>query len=253
MSLLFQISQPVVFAHRGASAAAPENTLAAFKRGVEMGAPAIELDVKLSADGHVVVIHDQRVDRTTNGRGDVGKLSLEEMQALDAGSHFSPQFAGEKIPTLAEVFEEVGTKIFINVELTNYASPGDGLSERVAELVRRHAMQERVMFSSFHPLNLIRMRRLLPSVPSGLLAQQGTHGRWARGFIGRLVTPGNIHPYFDDVDQAFVQSQKTTNHPARRIHVWTVNDPQDMRRLFDLGVDGIFTDYPDLALNILNP
>jgi glycerophosphoryl diester phosphodiesterase len=248
MSLLEQLPRPVIFAHRGASSYAPENTLAAFRLAVEHGAPAIELDVKLSADGQVVVIHDQTVDRTTNGHGDIRSLTLAALCELDAGSYFAPQFAGEKIPLLSEVFETVGHQVLVNIELTNYASTGDQLVEHVAELVTRHGMVERVLFSSFTPYSLIRMRRLMPETPSDLLALEGRAGALSRSFVGRWITPDIIHPYKDDVTPAFVARQKRVN---RRIHVWTVNEPHEMRRLFELGVDGIFTDDPRLALQLI--
>jgi glycerophosphoryl diester phosphodiesterase len=248
MSLLEQLPQPVIFAHRGASAISPENTLAAFRLAGEIGAPAVELDVKLSADGQVVVIHDQTVDRTTNGHGDVRNLPLSALRDLDAGSYFGPQFTAEKIPVLSEVLETVGHQMLVNIELTNYATTRDHLVEKVAELVKQHNMAKRVLFSSFTPFNLIRMRRLLPDTLSGLLVLEGRAGALSRSFVGRWITPKIIHPYKDDVTPAFVERQKRLK---RRIHVWTVNDPLEMKRLFELGVDGIFTDDPRLALELI--
>jgi glycerophosphoryl diester phosphodiesterase len=249
MSWLEQQSQPVIFAHRGASAWAPENTLASFRLAVEHGAPAIELDVKLTADRQVVVLHDQTVDRTTNGHGDLRQFTLADLRQLEAGSRFSASYQGERIPTLVEVFEAVGAQVYINIELTNYASPADGLAGLVAGLVRKYAMQNRVMFSSFHPFNLLHTRSLLPKTPAGLLTLEGRAGRLGRGLLGRWVTPAILHPYFQDVHERFMQRQKQLH---RRVHVWTVNDPHEMLRLASLGVDGIFTDDPRLALETLN-
>jgi glycerophosphoryl diester phosphodiesterase len=243
-----QMSRPVIFAHRGAKAHAPENTLASFELAAQCGAPAIELDVKLTADKEVVVLHDPTLDRTTNGHGRLVDHTLAQIRELDAGSCFSPEFRGERIPTLSEVFEAVGKKVFINVELTNYETTGDDLVERVVALVRRHSMQERVLFSSFHPFNLMKARRLIPEIPLGLLALEGNPGWWMRG-LGSWVFPHDaLHPYTLDVDAHLVER---VHHRGRRVHVWTVNQPEDMRRLFDLKVDGIFTDDPALALQIL--
>ena len=125
--MLESLTKPTIFAHRGASAHAPENTLASFELAVTQGAEAIELDAKLTADGQIVVFHDQTVNRTTNGSGKVLELPLAALKELDAGHWFDTSFQGITIPTLEEVFEAVGRKIFINVELTNYASPGDQL------------------------------------------------------------------------------------------------------------------------------
>ncbi|MHB1482691.1 MAG: glycerophosphodiester phosphodiesterase, partial [Bellilinea sp.] len=137
---------------------APENTLAAFILAKEQGADGIELDAKLSADGEVVVFHDRTVDRTTQGKGRVNQLTLEQLRQLDAGIWKSTIFKGEKIPTLAEVFEAVGGKMIINIELTNYFSISDGLPHRVVNLVRKHKLEDSVMFSSFLPMNLAEVR-----------------------------------------------------------------------------------------------
>ena len=118
--MIESLPQPVIFAHRGAAVYAPENTLAAFELALTQGADAIELDVKLSAEGCAVVIHDDTVDRTTNGAGRVKNLTLADLRSLDAGSAFSEKYSGEKIPLLEEVFEAVGGRALINVELTNY-------------------------------------------------------------------------------------------------------------------------------------
>jgi glycerophosphoryl diester phosphodiesterase len=237
----------VIFAHRGASAHAPENTLAAFELALEQNADAIELDVKLSADGHPVVIHDTTVDRTTNGRGRVKDLSLKELRSLDAGSFFSKSYRGEKIPTLEEVFEAVGKRTFINVELTNYTTPRDTLVQTVSALVEKFGLQERVLFSSFFASNLTKARAHLPGVSRGLLAFDGWLGAWARSFGFNFGRYQALHPYLKDVNAQQVQRVHRLN---RRIHVWTVNAAEDMRRLFHWGVDAIFTDDPQLAVQV---
>jgi len=248
MDFLSAFSLPIIFAHRGASAYAPENTLAAFDLAVQQGAQAIELDAKLSADGHVIVIHDQSVDRTTDGVGKVAEMPFSTMRELDAGSSFSEKFRGERIPALDEVFEAVGKRILINVELTNYATPFDVLVPKVVELVRRHALEKRVLFSSFFPHNLRRARRLLPEVPRGLLTWAGWMGAWSRTFSW-LAPYQALHPYTTSVNTRLVQRFHAAGW---RVHVWTVNDDVEMCRLFALGVDGIFTDDPLLGLRTLN-
>ncbi len=245
---MIQLPKPVLFAHRGSCAHAPENTLAAFDLALRQGAPAIELDAKLSADGHVIVIHDQTVDRTTNGAGDVRALTLAQLKALDAGSKFSPQFAGEPIPTLKEVFDAVGKRLLINVELTNYASPTDALLPKVVELVRECGLEEWVLFSSFHPLNMWRARRLLPAVPRGFLLLPGQARTFAFRLIERLLSPEYVHPYFSDVTRQYVQAQHLQ---GRGVNVWTVNQPDEMRRLFGCQVDGMISDDPLLAQQVL--
>lgn len=245
--MLTSLPQPIIFAHRGASAHAPENTLPAFELAVIQNADAIELDVKLSADGQVVVVHDATVDRTTGSHGRVKDLSLAQLKSLDAGSFFSEQYRGTKIPTLEEVFEAVGRRTFINVELTNYTTPRDQLVETVCRLVQKFGLQERIMFSSFFALNLSKARTYLPEVPRGLLALNGLLGAWARSFGFAFGRYAALHPYLEDVTPQQVQR---VHRLKRRVHVWTVNAADDMRRLFQWQVDAIFTDDPPLAVQI---
>lgn len=246
--MLNSLTKPTIFAHRGASAHAPENTLAAFELAVSQGADAIELDAKLCADGEIVVFHDQTVDRTTNRSGKVLELPLAALKELDAGTWFDAQFQGEAIPTLEEVFQAVGRRIFINIELTNYASPRDQLPDKVAEVIKQHSLEDWVMFSSFNPRALRRVRQRLPNIPRGLLALPGIPGFWARTpFTDWLVPYQALHPEIRDTHPGLIARQHAKN---RRVHTWTVNDPADMERLFRWGVDGIFTDDPPLAQKI---
>jgi glycerophosphoryl diester phosphodiesterase len=238
----------MIFAHRGASTYAPENTLASFELAVEQGADAVELDAKLSADGKVMVIHDQTVDRTTNGKGKVNRLVYQQLRELDAGSFFDPRYSNERIPTLDEVFERVGRKIFINVELTNYASRNDELVPLVVELVKRHGLQHSVLFSSFFPVNLRRAQTMLPEVPVGLLAWDGVLGTINRSAFYLSLSPTIVHPYLKDVNGRLMDKEKKR---GRRVHVWTVNEESDLIKMKELGVDGVFTDDPVTALRVL--
>ena len=239
-----KLASPAIIAHRGASAYAPENTLASFELALRQEADAIELDAKLTADGHIVVIHDQTVDRTTEGTGAVREMTLSELRKLDAGSHFDIAFQGEPIPTLEEVLKAVGQLTYVNIELTNYQSKHDDLPEKTAELVYRLHLNRRVFFSSFSPIALWKIRRLMPEAPAGLLAMQGKRGSWARGWLGRLLRYQSLHPDFHDTSPALVAAAHRRGH---RAFVYTVNDKEEMRRLFSLHVDGIFTDDPLLA------
>ncbi|HLE92043.1 MAG TPA: glycerophosphodiester phosphodiesterase family protein [Anaerolineales bacterium] len=245
--MLETLPRPTIFAHRGASAHAPENTLAAFELALAQGAEGIELDAKLSADGHVVVIHDATVDRTTDGHGRVKDMSLADLRSLGAGLFFAEKYRGEKVPTLEEVFEALGKRMFINVELTNYNTPGDHLVESVCMLVKKFELQKRVLFSSFFASNLSKARGLLPEVPRGLLAFNGLLGAWARSFGFAFGRYQALHPNLKDVTPQQVQR---VHRLERRVHVWTVNAAEDMRRLFDWGVDAIFTDDPQLAVQV---
>jgi glycerophosphoryl diester phosphodiesterase len=249
MNMLQGLPSPAIIAHRGASACAPENTLAAFKLALHQGADGIELDAKLSRDGQVVVIHDQTVERTTPQQGKVRDLLAAELRKMDAGSHFDVAFQGEPIPTLEEVLKAVGRLTYTNIELTNYGSPFDALPAQVAELVRKQKLGSRVMFSSFSPIALLRIHRLLPDAPLGLLLPPGRSGKVAQALLGRLVPHQSLHPERGSVTPEMV----TRAHgKGRKVLVYTVNQESEMRRLFEAGVDGIFTDDPILARRVLS-
>ena len=242
------LPRPIIIAHRGASLHAPENTMEAYRLAMQQGADGIELDTKLTADGEVIAIHDQTVDRTTNGHGRVATFSLADLRALDAGSFFSEQFRGAKIPTLNEVLEVFGKQGFINIELTNYSTPRDQLVEKICALVQKHNLQKKILFSSFFASNLKRAAHLLPEVPRGLLALRGWKGMWARSFGFMFGEFQASHPYITDVNPPQVAR---VHKLKRRIHVWTANSEQDLLRLKNWSVDGIFTDDPLTAVRVI--
>lgn len=245
MSLVseWNVSRPLVIAHRGANRQAPENTLAAFRHALTLGADAVELDTKLTADGYVVVIHDQTLDRTTEGAGRVTEHTLAEIRALEAGSHFSPAYAGEKVPTLDEVFDAVGSQLLINVEMGNYASPRDALAEAVVDVVRRHKMERRVLLSSFNPLALRRARANSADIPLGLLLMPREPG-WQRWFFSLLSPKEVLH-----LNEALIRPEVVAraHRQGRMVIAWTVNEPARMTELLDMRVDGLITDVPEAA------
>lgn len=231
------MTNPKIIAHRGASAHAPENTLAAFQLALEQDADGIELDAMLSADGQVVIMHDDTVDRTTNGSGRVKDMSLAQLKQLDMDD-------GQKIPTLTEVFEKFGGKFLINIELKNYTSIFDDLPIEVAKLVNDHGVEESVLISSFNAFNIKRLRPELPKTKLGLI----TMPKKAKNWIWRFFKYDSLHPHFSDVDKVLVSALHARN---REINVWTVDEPEEMTRLAGLGVDGIITNVPQLARQVL--
>jgi len=239
---------PILFAHRGASAHAPENTLPAFELALQQGADGVELDTMLSADGQVVVIHDSTLDRTTNGHGRVTAMPFAALRELDAGAWHSEQYRGTKIPSLDEVFETIGKKCIINVELKNYSTPFDRLVEKACDTVRQHGLQDRVLFSSFLGYNLRIAGRLLPDVPRGLLASRGWTGAWARSFGFMFGDYEALHPHIADTNAPQVSR---VHQLKRRIIVWTANNAEEVTRLKGWGVDGMITDDPQVTVSAL--
>jgi glycerophosphoryl diester phosphodiesterase len=245
---MMQLPNPCVFAHRGASGDAPENTLSSFQLAVTQGAHAVELDAKLSQDGKIIVIHDRTLERTTNGKGYVHQTSFENLRSLDAGSWFSEAYAGEKIPLLEEVLESVASQLFVNIEVTNYKTPRDTLPFEIANLIKKMGVEDRVLFSSFLPRNLHILKDLLPNTPVALLTEPKIYSFTQWLGIAKRNAPDIQHPYLSDVNAKMLDK---AHAEGRRIHAWTVNKEEDMKRLLAMGVDGIFTDYPALALALI--
>jgi len=239
---------PQIIAHRGASAAAPENTLAAFNLAIDLGADAVELDVDMTRDGVPIVIHDDTVDRTTNGHGAAAHLTLSEIKQLDAGSWKDAKFAGERIPTLEEVFEAIAKKIWINVELKKMSLKDNGLEEAVVRLIQKMNLRERVILSSFNPFAIRQAKQIDPSIPIALLTSSGEPMYLREGWLEFLLSLEARHPQHTQLKAKGMAHYK---RGGKRVNVWTVDDPNDMKLFAGQGVDGIITNVPDVARKVL--
>ena len=230
----------LILGHRGARGHAPENTMASFQAALDMGADGIELDVQMTKDGKVVVCHDHSLERTSNGSGWLVEHTREELRALDFGSWFSPQFAGEKIPTLREVLQWAApTRLIVNVEIKNGPVIYEGIEEKVSALIRECRMVDRVIVSSFYHPSLLKMKQLDPLIKTGLLYASRPVDPWLQL---RVTDTDNLHPLWHYVDAAWASG--TRPHGAK-IFTWTINELRDWEHIKNLGVDGIMTDYPD--------
>lgn len=238
---------PIVFAHRGASHDAPENTIAAFRLGLEQGADGIELDVRLTADGQLAIMHDETLDRTTDGAGPFSAHTLWELQQFDAGSWKDARFAGETIPTLDAVFEAFPGAL-VNVELKTRAVQAEGLEEAVVACIQRHNAKDRVLVSSFNPLALARTRALEPALPLGMVFGPDLSLPLRRAWLRHLARPAALHPHHTMVTPRHMDWVRSH---GLRVNAWTVDDPAEMRRLITLGVDGIFTNVPKLLREVI--
>lgn len=242
------LGRPFVLGHRGASRAAPQNTLAAFRKAADVGADGIELDVHLSRDGVPVVIHNDTVDATTDGHGLVREMTLAQLKALAAGAHFDAprsdaRFVNERIPTLEEVLAEVGNRLLTNIELK--AGQTAALVPAVVDLVRCMGVETRVWFSSFKPYALYRARALAPEIPCGLLCGPLSPGTW----LLRPFTPHEaLHPYKGLITERGVQR---AHDRGLRVFAWTLDNPDVARKFAAWGVDGIITNEPAEILAVL--
>ncbi|MBM4306715.1 MAG: glycerophosphodiester phosphodiesterase [Deltaproteobacteria bacterium] len=246
--LLFGRFPVMVVAHRGFSGVAPENTMIAFKKAIEAGSDMIELDVRLSKDGEVVVIHDESLERTTNGKGRVIDLTLTELKKLDAGSRFHSSFSGEQIPTLKEVLQLAYGQIMVNVELKS----GDygrytifDLADRALREVEMAGMVDQVIFSSFHPVALEKVLEKKQDVLVAYLYER----HWS---LPREVTEGRPFPILNCRKSVLTLENISRAHQEGiRIGVYTLNTEEEMERFIDLKVDAIITNHPDRFINIL--
>ncbi len=238
--------ETLVFGHRGAMARAPMNTLAAFELARRQGADGIELDIHLSRDNQLVIIHDDTIDATTDGRGTVGEFTLAQLKRLDAGKWFANEFAKQRIPTLDEVFDAVGNDLFINVEIKAARDLVELVARRLADCVRRHKMRERVIVSCFDPVVLRRAKEMMPMILAGFLyhpAMPAAHyqppkERWHEA----------RHPWHEMVDQDYMNWARAQGY---FVNVWTVNEPNRAIELRDLGVNAIITDDPARMIDAL--
>jgi glycerophosphoryl diester phosphodiesterase len=236
----------LVFGHRGASGYAPMNTLPAFELAAAQGADGIELDVWLPADGdQLIILHDATVGHTTNGSGAIFTKTLKECRELDASYKF-PDYRGVQIPTLDEVFEAVGQRLIVNVEIKADPAMRPDTVQAVANCIRRSNMQQRVIVSSFSALVLRDFREVMPEVPVGFLyAEETPSAEWE---IIQTFDYAAIHPHHLLVDEALMQDARDDGH---LVNTWTVNDVNRALDLASLGVNGIITDTPDVMLKAL--
>ncbi|MFC0271079.1 glycerophosphodiester phosphodiesterase [Metabacillus herbersteinensis] len=231
-------------AHRGASGYAPENTIAAFDKAVEMKADYIEIDVQRSKDGELVIIHDTTVDRTTDGTGKVNDLTFEELENLDAGSWKGEQFSGEKIPTFEEVLNRYHGKVGILIEL-KAPELYPGIEESVAqELKEKHLekpQNEKIIIQSFNFESMKKMNDLLPKTPIGVLTSSRAHTT-KQALQDFSAYADYFNPNYGIVTKELVNQVHSLD---MKIGSWTVRSQESADFLLEMGVDAIITDYPD--------
>ncbi len=234
-------------AHRGASSYAPENTFAAFDRALELGVSHVELDVHFSRDGHIVVIHDDTLDRTTDASGAVADRTLTELRRLDAGSWFGPGYAGEPIRSLAEIFEEYKGRLYFHVEIKARAA---GLASRTADMIRAHGLTDDVTIISFWKPWLEETRDYAPELTTGWLVPLEMGSQWDDSIIEQALELG--------LDQVCPRADITTAELVSTLHrhgfvvrCHSVHSEELMRRVVACGADGMTINFPDKLLEYI--
>jgi glycerophosphoryl diester phosphodiesterase len=247
-------AQPLVIAHRGASAYAPENTMAAFELAIDLGADAIELDLRQTKDSVLVFLHDADVDRTTNGTGNVKDFTFSELQKLDVDSWFDKEFSDEKIPSLQEVVDLLVDSTLIIIELKEGNETYPGIEENVVSLIKENGIEAQTILKSFDPNVLERLRKIDPTIP--LLYVYAVRIPWLGMIIDRGVTFDSVYdldveylqPHRFFLSKSFVEDAHAKGY---KIISWGVNSTEAISESLDFGVDGIETDYPDKVLEMI--
>lgn len=241
---------PVIIAHRGSSDFAPENTLAAFQKALKDGAHAIELDVRLTKDKEIVVIHDSKLDRTTNGYGKVEETYLKDLKKYDAGSWFNPIYSSERIPTLEEVFKLLKKKIGINIEIKPKLKYPDVMVKKCVELIEKYSLHKCVLISSFEHSLVSKVKKLDERISTGILYSPMTH-------FGKSVVKLAKSNYADFV---IISRNYTKEELVKKVHkanlycfVYNVNNRHHLKTMLNFKIDGIITNSPKSIINyILN-
>lgn len=232
-----------IFAHRGASGYAPENTLEAFRLAMEQGADGMELDVHLTKDGEVVVIHDETLDRTSNGHGNVRDYTLEELKKFSFHNHME-KYQGVQIPTLKEALNLVkNSRIKVNIELKTGIYWYEGIEEKTMDIVKTMGMEDRVIYSSFNHYSIQKVLEQNSDAETAYLFSDVPLNmeKYAKDTGVKGLHPAVYHLKMADFLETYMKS-------GLKVRVWTVNNKEDMKMFMDAGVDAVITNYPDLAL-----
>lgn len=235
-----------VWAHRGASGYAPENTLESFKLAAEMHADGVELDVQLTKDGELVVIHDEKIDRTSNEKGFVRDYTLSELKNFNFNNG-NEKYPNAQIPTLKEVYELLKPyNMKINVELKTGIFFYEGIEEKVLKLAEEMDMKDRIIYSSFNHYSVMKIKELDENAETGLLYCDGWINvvEYAEKLKVNALHPADYNIQYDNL------IEKSKAHKIK-LHVWTVNDEEEMKYLAENKVDAIITNYPDIAVKII--
>lgn len=235
------VSDIVCIAHRGASGHAPENTLAAFREAVEIGVDGVECDVHCTKDGQVVVIHDNMLNRTTDTKGIIKEMMLDEVKKADAGSWFDPQFADQRIPTLAEVLKLTKGKVITVIEIKP-----DNITDRVVREIENAKAVDDVVLQSFHPSVVRNAQELNPQIPRALLASGRKSIRKLSGILHLIQKAAEVGAGVLNLSSKIITPHlvKESHRRGTGVWAWTIDDEAEMKRLAAMGVDGITSNYP---------
>lgn len=235
----------VIYAHRGASGSAPENTMAAFNKAVAFGANGIECDVQMTKDAKLVICHDETVDRTSNGKGFIKDKTYKELMSLDAGSWFRSEYVGEKIPLLEELLTLVKKSVlYLNIELKNGVIQYEGMEEKTIDMVKSFGLQGKTIFSSFNHYSIYDIKKKHPMAFTGALYMEGLYKPWE---YLKSVNCDCAHPFYLAAKPEMTEGLRQHGFT---VNAFTVDDANTAAMLIKSGVEGIITNYPERMIKI---
>lgn len=239
-------SMSKIYAHRGFSGKYPENTMLAFQKAVEIGVDGIELDVHLTKDNVLVIIHDEDIKRTSNGEGLVRDMTYDELCKFDYSAGFAGVYGYNGIPTLKEYFDLVkDTNVITNIELKTGIFEYPTIEKRVIDMIAEYGLEDRIILSSFNHYTILRCEKINPAIKRGFLSES-----WLINY-GKYTKANNVqccHPIFRFLSEETV---KEMHDAGCEINTWTVNEYEDIKRLSDMGVDALIGNYPDRMIEVL--
>lgn len=234
-----------IWAHRGASGYAPENTMEAFRMAHHMKADGIELDIHMTKDGRVVVSHDETIDRCSNGTGRIIDMTFKELQSYDFSNHL-PEYANVKIPSLEEVLYYIkNTSMTVNIEIKSGMVNYKGIEEKALSLVEKLGLKKRVIFSSFNHYSLLHIKQIEKTIPIGLLYSEAIVDPY---IYAEYLKAEAIHPFYYTL--ALPGIVANCHKKGILVNPWTVNTAEHLAWMFKIGVDAVITNYPDVALSV---
>ncbi|CAH0345670.1 glycerophosphodiester phosphodiesterase [Bacillus sp. CECT 9360] len=235
----------LIFAHRGSSGTHPENTMISFQEAKRAGADGLEIDVQLSRDGEIVIIHDEKLDRTTNGTGYVKDNTLEQIKSYNASHQFDKQYGCTEIPTLVELFDWLqGNDLLCNIELKNGVFPYPGMEEKVIGLIRSYRLEDRIILSSFNHYSLVYCVRIAPELETAPLYRDGLYMPWV---YAQSIGAKAIHPSIKAAPDYIINS---AIRAGTKVRPFTVNNETRMEELIRIGCSAFFTDFPENAIKL---
>jgi len=238
------MTKPLIIGHRGAMGTAPENTAVSFEKAINKGADGVEFDVHMTRDARLVVIHDERIDRTSDGSGLVKDLTLKELKQYDFGSHFDSAFAGQKILTLEEALEITLKCDVINIEIKNGPIFYEGIEEKVLKVVKDFDVERKVIISSFNHYTIHKIAKLAPDIMRGVLYMEGLFQPWE---YAKTVGANAVHPYYLSI---IPDEIRRCHENGIAVNVFGTNDDYFFEMFIKAGVDIIITDFPERALRV---